>query len=630
MNSQRPLPLHGLDRLSARPQVPIVVCENKKDADGAQELLPQYVCLAPPEGTAKASKADWTPLHGRRVILWMAPQKEAATNAVAVAELVYAAGATSVSTAVVPRAAARAWAAGSQAESCGPERAAELIAGAKAFPRRAAMRKRSGGARSKQAQRDSLMGLCDRATLWHGPDGEGYASIPVGDHHENWPLSSQRFRRWLGNLAYTELNLIIAGQMLDDLLRILEARAYAEGIEQAPWRRVGSREGKLYIDLTDSRWQAVEIGPNGWGIVPGKGLPFLRSKRALPLPIPHAGYSFDELRPFVNVTTDDEFILVTGWLLGALRDRGDYAVILFTGEHGSGKSTLIERLRSLIDPSAPSSQGPPPSERDLAVTAQNSHVLAFDNLSSLSPWLSDALARITSGVGSAYRKLHTDTEENVSTGARPVMLGSIPTITDVRADISSRTLVIRLRWIRDELRKPKDELEAKWSIARPRIFGVLCDGLSSALRRINETRLSKYGRNADLEKWVNAAEPGLGWQPGTFSRAYEANRRNASDAAFEADPIAVAIASLIQQDFSTGWSGTATRLLDLLGNRIPESLKRSEDWPRTAQGLGNQLERIKPLLRQRGINVERKHSGERTITIIPKGAAPAVHERTEQ
>ena len=46
----------------------------------------------------------------------------------------------------------------------------------------------------------------------------------------------------------------------------------------------------------------------------------------------------------------------------------------------------------------------------------------------------------------------------------------------------------------------------------------------------------------------------------TFSDAYEANRRNAAGAAFEADAVAVAIADFIREDFPAGSSGTATKL----------------------------------------------------------------------
>jgi hypothetical protein len=46
-------------------------------------------------------------------------------------------------------------------------------------------------------------------------------------------------------------------------------------------------------------------------------------------------------------------------------------------------------------------------------------------------------------------------------------------------------------------------------------------------------------------------------------------------------------------------------------------MRRSKIWPATAQSLGNRFDRIKPLLRSKGFFVERKHSGQRTIIIVP-------------
>ena len=99
-----------------------------------------------------------------------------------------------------------------------------------------------------------------------------------------------------------------------------------------------------------------------------------------PLCEPEAGYSIDELKPFANLASEDDLVLVVAWLVAALRDRGPYPILILNGEQGSGKSSFSRLLRSLVDPSSPAIQGPPKDERDLVVAAQNAHVLALDNL----------------------------------------------------------------------------------------------------------------------------------------------------------------------------------------------------------------------------------------------------------
>lgn len=66
----KPRPLYGLDRLAARGDALVVVCEGEKDTDAAGELLPDAVAVTSPNGSNSASAADWSALKGRRVVVW--------------------------------------------------------------------------------------------------------------------------------------------------------------------------------------------------------------------------------------------------------------------------------------------------------------------------------------------------------------------------------------------------------------------------------------------------------------------------------------------------------------------------------------------------------------------------------
>jgi hypothetical protein len=67
---------------------------------------------------------------------------------------------------------------------------------------------------------------------------------------------------------------------------------------------------------------------------------------------------------------------------------------------------------------------------------------------------------------------------------------------------------------------------------------------------------------ADFATWVTAAEPALGWTPGTFLEAYFANREEANEAAIDASAVGPAILTFMQERIS--WEGTAQELLDQL------------------------------------------------------------------
>ena len=290
------------------------------------------------------------------------------------------------------------------------------------------------------------------------------------------------------------------------------------------------------------------------------------------------------------------------------------------GAQGTGKSVFSRIVRYLIDPSAAPIRAMPKDDRDLVVSAANSWMLAYDNLSSVAAWFSDALCRLATGGGFATRMLHTDKEEMIFEASRPLLLNGIPTLTD-RADLADRALTIHLKSVPEDERRPEDEFFAEFETARPRILGALLDAVSAALRNLPTVRLERSPRMADFVKWITAAKSGLGWEPGAFLAAYQENRRDVSESAFEADPVAVATYNFVKAERPDGFEGTATELLKEINNWTTDSIRNSRSWPQNASQLGNRIERAKPLLLTKGFFVERRHSGTRTITIVPPKAS---------
>ena len=126
-----PRPLYGLDRLAARPEAPVLLCEGEKAADAAAELVAAYVAVTSPNGGKSAGKADWSPLRGRHVVIWPDADPAGLEYASAATPLILAAGAASVSQINPPSGASVGWdAADALAEGWSQERARSLVAGA--------------------------------------------------------------------------------------------------------------------------------------------------------------------------------------------------------------------------------------------------------------------------------------------------------------------------------------------------------------------------------------------------------------------------------------------------------------------------------------------------------------------
>jgi hypothetical protein len=66
---------------------------------------------------------------------------------------------------------------------------------------------------------------------------------------------------------------------------------------------------RLYLDLCDESWRAVEIDAAGWRLIDNPPVRFRRAAGMQPLPIPVSGGSVETLRFFLNVKTDAHFVL---------------------------------------------------------------------------------------------------------------------------------------------------------------------------------------------------------------------------------------------------------------------------------------------------------------------------------
>jgi hypothetical protein len=245
-----------------------------------------------------------------------------------------------------------------------------------------------GGA-PKQA--DILIGLAADAELFHTADGTGYADLESKGHRETWPIRSKAFRRWLARRFYEETGGAAGSEALQSALNVIEAKAHFGGPERQVFIRVGSHARKLYLDLCDESWQAVEIDKSGWRVIDNPPVRFRRAAGMKPLPTPASGGSIEMLRPFLNLQTDADFVLVVAWALAVLRDRGPYPVLVLSGEQGSAKSTFSAILRALLDPNTAPLRALSREDRELFIAASNGHVLTFDNISGLPTWISDTL-----------------------------------------------------------------------------------------------------------------------------------------------------------------------------------------------------------------------------------------------
>jgi hypothetical protein len=216
----------------------------------------------------------------------------------------------------------------------------------------------------------------------------------------------------------------------------------------------------------------------------------------------------------------------------------------------------------------------PRDERELFIAASNGHVLAFDNLSGLPPWLSDTLCRLTSGGAFSTRRLFTDQDEILFTAARPIILNGIEDIV-TRPDLADRAIVLMLAPIAERQRRPEHALWQEFELARPYLLGALVDAAARGLQMLPRVRLQRLPRMADFALWATACESAFRLA-GAFEATYSNNRRAAIENMVDADPVASCVRELMTD--RAQWTGSASDLLHHLGLKLPSAAR--DGWER--------------------------------------------------
>lgn len=469
------------------------------------------------------------------------------------------------------------------------------------------------GRRSGQRIRTAeLLAICEMFPTFHAPDGEGYVKIDSTACQETLAIAGSEFRGLAERLYYRAHNEAAGKDAIDAAVSTLIMKARLDSPEEQVFVRVAAHGGNIYLDLADAQRRAVEITPTNWSVINQPPVRFLRPKSLRALPEPQRGGRIDEIRDFFNISDEHDVVLLIVWPLIALNPQIPCPMLVLTGGAGSAKSTSSRLLQQLIDPSGASLRVIPRDVKDVLIAATSSRVLPFDNISKLSPFMSDTFCRIVTGGSLTVRKLYTDRDEVSFVVKNPMILNGIGNFVD-RSDLLDRSILITLRPIDETQRKTEQQIEAAFDAVHPRILGAICDALSFGLREHSTTRLPELPRMADAILWATACEGAFGWEKGTVFRAFKANQRKAVEQAVDGDPLSAAIYRLMQDQ--TVWRGTASRLLaDLY--RVMARTDEHRALPSGASALGQLLDRAATSLRKLDITIERFPEGKRRERII--------------
>jgi 5S rRNA maturation endonuclease (ribonuclease M5) len=588
---------YRLPELLARPNDPVFVVEGEKDADRLAELGLLATCNA--AGAGKWTEAHSEPLANRRVIVL--PDNDAAgrDHAEKVRTSLEAAGAQ-VRVVALPslpeKGDASDW-----LDSGGSREA--LLALLKSHdhditptsPTAAPEFAPVDDDGDKQAQTDLIVAFVQQHhELFHDANDETYARSR--DTGEVRRIGGKAFKHWLTAAFYKAHEKAVRDQSLREARMTLEGLAMVE--ERSVHIRVAKVAGEYWLDLAEpGSSKAVKLRPGHWEVVEHPGnVMFCRSESAHPLPEPVKGGSLDPLWEITKLPRKWRLLLVA-WLVECLRPDTPYPLVEILGEQGSGKSLLQMLLRRLLDPNAADLRSVPKSAEDVFISGGVNHIISIENVSHLTPQLQDALCVVATGGGFAKRKLYSDADETVITLKRPVMLnGIVASVT--QQDLVSRTITIELPVLSDA--QSKDQLEEQFEANRASIIGALLDIAAKALTYLPEMTLParERPRLVEFAYLGMAVAKAMGSDPNTFTTQFAAARQDGLERTLDASPVATAIRDWAETYPREAQEKTAKEWLSLMESYKPSGC---DSWPRSAKGMGDQMRRAAPALRQLGI-----------------------------
>jgi len=405
---------------------------------------------------------------------------------------------------------------------------------------------------------------------------------------------------------------------LEEVIETISTIATYEGHTEEVYLRTCQREGEIIYDLCRADWSVIKITRDGWKLLDRSPVSFVRTGNMKSLPIPASMPNRDARRGIykflkhVNIR-EDELYLVVGWLLMSMQaGSGAYPLMVANGSAGSGKSTFIRMMRAVIDPNQADLLAPPKPD-DIKVLSEGNHVLAFDNLSKLSPQLSDALCRVATGDNQTVRKKYSDNDAFTVSIKKPMAMNGIVDFV-TRGDLASRSIKISLQKI--ETRKTEDMAWKDFNDDLPEIFAALLDGLSHALRNIDNVIVNDMTRLADFCQWATAAHTAYDWEESAFMDAYIENVKLSHVDTLDASPFSSAIVELC--DDRGGFHNRPMVLLAKLEETyVSDKSRFSAGWVKTSKGVVNQLDKIQTSLEAIGIHYKKyKDRANKTFVVL--------------
>ena len=458
-------------------------------------------------------------------------------------------------------------------------------------------------------------------------------------------LYSPEFRYWVKQEAKKAYDSYISLHTADEIAQNLISEALFDYTDLKPLEVRTARKDyidgspeELWYDLCDKDGLVVHITKDGYKIEESPII-FRRYNHQHEQVKPEAkiGGKWDDIFSIINLTERDDRVTFTVFCLSCFVSRFPKPILLIQGTNGSGKSTPMRIIHSLIDPSElESGTALVKDVAELARQANKLCLIHWDNIDGreITPEVSNALCRLASGQAFMRRTLYQDDADSIFKGQRAIMLNGIGRLVE-REDILDRSLILTTKRIPENKRKTEATIFSKLREMKPYLLHEIFTALSKALTIYPTVHLENSHRMADFEALGYAICEALdGYSGKEWLEVYDRVVKRQVENALEESATAQIAKYLVDRSRDHYWEGTATMMREFQfrdddlyietdeDEALKKQIKENLSFPHNATALGIQLNRAESTLRSLGIEVEHsnsKHSiyknGSRWITL---------------
>lgn len=446
------------------------------------------------------------------------------------------------------------------------------------------------------------------STLFKDEFGIPYALLEIDNIYEVLSIDGSKFKHYLSKLYYDKCDKKIANaESISNAIRTLGAKAVFEGKTiplylKVAWSNPDTKDA-IYYDLSDKERRCIKITKgNGWKITENQiEVLFKRyghqSAQVEPL---HPDYDpsniLDNFVNSLNIKNEKHKLIVKVWIVSLLIPEISHPMLLPYGEKGSAKSTMLRKIKMVIDPSGLDLYSVPYRKDDFIQQISHSYLCFYDNVKHEPNWLSDEVCRATTGGVATKRKLYSD-DDDIPYKYKKILGFAGINVIFTEPDALDRSIKIELERIREEYNIPDSKIDEELKKQIPELLGYIFDIVSKTLEVKDSLELARLPRMGDFAEWGEAISRALGYKPLEFLNTYFENIGEQNIEIIEANPFAEAISRFIDYD-KESWISAPLPFINSLREYADSNNIDSSKFPKNATALSRRLNKIKSNLRR--------------------------------